>query len=127
MASTQYRNDIVRNARRVVVKVGTAALTGDRGRLDVKFVADLARQVAEVTAAGVGVTLVSSGAVGAGMAELDLTDRPKTLPMLQATAAVGQGELMRHFHEVLVLHRRHPRYWDKWRQRRQCGVRQRFR
>jgi len=98
--STPWRDDVVRNARRIVVKVGTAALTDDRGRLDVDFVADLAGQVAAMAANGIGVTLVASGAVGAGMAELDLTDRPKTLPMLQATAAVGQGQLMRHFHEA---------------------------
>jgi len=100
--STRFRNDVVRNARRIVVKVGTAALTDDRGRLNVQIVGDLARQVAEVSGEGVGVTLVCSGAVGAGMAELDLTDRPKTLPVLQATAAVGQGQLMRHFHEAFA-------------------------
>jgi glutamate 5-kinase len=90
----------VKNARRVVVKLGTNALTDARGRLDVGFLNSFAAQVAGVVAAGVGVTVVSSGAVGAGMAELDLSERPKTLPMLQATAAVGQGQLMRRFYDA---------------------------
>ncbi len=100
MPSTQWRNDVVRKARRIVVKVGTSALTDDHGRLDAAFLEDLARQMAAAIDQGVAVTLVASGAVGAGMAELDLDQRPRTLPMLQATAAVGQGELMRRFHDV---------------------------
>ena len=104
MPSTKLRQEIVCKARRVVVKVGTNALTDERGRLDVAFVARLAEQVAGVVRQGVGVMLVSSGAVGSGMAELDLAQRPKTLPMLQATAAVGQGQLMRHFYDAFGAH-----------------------
>ena len=100
MPSTAIRQNVVRNARNIVVKVGTSALTDDRGRLDVAYLADLAEQVAGVVRSGVGATLVSSGAIGAGMAELDLPERPRTLPLLQATAAVGQGQLMRHFHDA---------------------------
>ena len=100
MPSMRWRDQVVCRARQVVVKIGTAALTDPRGRLDVTFLADLAAQVAGVLGRGIGVTLVSSGAVGAGMAELDLPERPKTLPMLQAAAAVGQGQLMRHFHDT---------------------------
>ncbi len=102
MPSTHWRNEVVRRARRIVVKVGTSALTDDRGQLDVQVVADLAAQLATVMRDGLDVTLVSSGAVGAGMGELGLTRRPKTLPLLQATAAVGQGQLMRQFHDAFV-------------------------
>lgn len=104
MPSTQWRNEVVRQARRVVVKIGTNALTDEQGRLDVGFLSRMAEQIAAVGRDGVGVTLVSSGAVGAGMAELDIAERPKTLPMLQATAAVGQGQLMRHFHDAFRPH-----------------------
>ena len=102
MPSTHWRNEVVRRARRIVVKVGTSALTDDRGQLDVDVVADLAAQLAALMREGLGVTLVSSGAVGAGMGELALTRRPKTLPLLQATAAVGQGQLMRRFHDAFT-------------------------
>ena len=89
-------------ARRVVVKVGTNALTGRAGRLDAAFVAELSGQMAEALNAGREMALVSSGAIGAGIAELDLPGRPRTLPLLQATAAVGQGELMRTFHDAFA-------------------------
>ncbi len=82
------------------MKVGTNALTDESGRLDTAFAASLSGQIAGALRSGVDVTLVSSGAIGAGIAELDLPGRPKTLPMLQATAAVGQGQLMRTFHDA---------------------------
>lgn len=104
MPSTRWREQVVRNARRIVVKVGTNTLTDERGRLELPFLRALAAQVARVVRGGIGVTLVSSGAVGAGMAELDLPERPRTLPLLQATAAVGQGQLMRHFYDAFREH-----------------------
>ena len=104
MCSRDVRQAAVKNARRIVVKVGTSALTGQAGRLDLDYVRDLSRQMAEIAGRGVQLTLVSSGAVGAGMGELELSERPKTLPLLQATAAVGQGQLMRAFHDAFAAH-----------------------
>jgi len=94
------RQTVLRKAGRIVVKVGTHALSAADGRLDEAFVAALSAQIAGVLRGGTAVTLVSSGAIGAGIAELDLPGRPKALPMLQATAAVGQGQLMRTFHDA---------------------------
>ena len=102
MPDTELRQTVLKNARRVVVKVGTAALTDEAGRLDGQFISDLCSQVAGVVAGGVEVALVSSGAIGAGMAELNLDAKPGTLPMLQAAAAVGQGQLMRTFHDAFA-------------------------
>ena len=104
MPSTIVRQTRVAKSRRIVVKVGTNAITGDDGRLDVAVVSALAQQIAEAIHAGRNVTLVASGAIGAGLAELDLPARPKGLPMLQATAAVGQGQLMRNFYDVFARH-----------------------
>jgi glutamate 5-kinase len=104
MPSTILRQQVIAAARKVVVKVGTNAITGADGRLDHAVVRDLAAQTAAIMAGGVSVTLVASGAVGAGMAELDLSQRPRSLPMLQATAAVGQGQLMRTFHDAFARH-----------------------
>lgn len=104
MPSRPWRQDVVRRSTSIVVKIGTSALTDAAGRLDVPFLRDLAGQVARVVNGGVAVTLVASGAVGAGMAELDLPKRPATLPLLQATAAVGQGQLMRHFSDAFAAH-----------------------
>jgi glutamate 5-kinase len=89
-------------AKRIVVKVGTNAICDARGRLDHRVVAHLAEQIAQLMRQGRRVILVASGAIGAGLAELDLPQRPKELPMLQATAAVGQGQLMRAFHDAFA-------------------------
>ncbi|HAU38046.1 MAG TPA: glutamate 5-kinase, partial [Phycisphaerales bacterium] len=104
MPSTAIRQNVIRNARRIVVKVGTNAICDAQGRCDMEAIARLADQISRLLASGVEVTLVASGAIGAGMGELDLPARPRTLPQLQATAAVGQGQLMRSFHDHFARH-----------------------
>ncbi len=104
MPDRAIRKDIIAPARRVVVKVGTSAITDRRGRLDTTVVSQLARQIADLMAHGRAVTLVASGAIGAGVAHLDLPRRPDDLPMLQACAAVGQGQLIRAFSDALAQH-----------------------
>ncbi len=86
----------------MVVKVGTGAICDEAGRPDRRAITNLAKQIAAMMATGVSVSLVASGAIGAGMGELGLEKRPKTLPKLQATAAVGQGQLMRTFHDIFA-------------------------
>ena len=102
MPSTPTREKIIANARRIVVKVGTRAICDEAGRPDRAVIGALAGQVAAAMQRGVSVVLVASGAIGAGMGELGLDDRPKTLPMLQACAALGQGQLMRVFHDAFA-------------------------
>jgi len=102
MPDQAIRQRVLCNARSIVVKLGTNAITDDAGQLDRKVITSLVRQIAAVRKAGVSVTIVSSGAIGAGLPELDLTERPRTMPMLQAVAAVGQGQLMRVFHDAFA-------------------------
>jgi glutamate 5-kinase len=92
--------------RSVVVKLGTQLLSkggGDR-TLDTAFISDMAAQIAALRTKGVRVTVVSSGAVGAGMARLKLAKRPDDLATLQAVAAVGQPRLMTAWSEALAPH-----------------------
>ena len=89
---------VLRQARRIVVKVGSALLAPG-GELDRKFIGSLARQVGDLVAAGREVLLVTSGAISAGLKPLGLTERPEELPLLQAAAAAGQGLLM-HAYQV---------------------------
>ena len=102
MPGTAVRQNVLANARRIVVKVGTNAICQPTGRPDEEAIAALAEQIAAAMASGVTVTMVASGAIGAGIGELDLDDRPKTTPHLQAAAAVGQGQLMRTFHDIFA-------------------------
>jgi glutamate 5-kinase len=81
-------------AKHVVVKLGSQLLSDKEGRLDPAFLAGIATQVAELRRRGVLVTIVSSGAIAAGLRELNLPKRPTDLGKLQAVAAVGQRRLM---------------------------------
>ena len=107
MPDRTIRQQILSQVRQVVVKVGTNAICDRSGRLDIKTIRNLGRQIAKLMKADRQVTLVASGSIGAGMAELNLPERPRTMPELQAVAAVGQGQLMRAFHDVFARHQIH--------------------
>ncbi len=107
MPSTNIRQTVLATARRVVVKLGTQVLTGgkpNRAGLDLRYIRNIAGQVATLHDRGFEVTLVSSGAIGAGCAELQLAARPRFVADLQAVAAVGQRLLMTHMHDAFAVH-----------------------
>lgn len=81
-------------AKRVVVKVGTSTLTHSTGLLNIRRVEQLVKILSDLKNAGKDVILVSSGAVGVGVGELGLKEKPKDIPTKQACAAIGQCELM---------------------------------
>lgn len=87
-------------ARQIVVKLGTQLLTGPDGHLDEAFFRNIAAQIASLRQRGVQVTVVSSGAIGAGLKQLRLQRRPSDVAELQAVAAVGQPQLMRHMRQA---------------------------
>ncbi len=89
----------LRESRRIVIKIGSRALTNDTWRFE-----RLADQVAVARADGREVVVVSSGAVAMGREKLGFTSRPKQLPKLQAAAAVGQAALMRRWEEAFAPH-----------------------
>jgi glutamate 5-kinase len=91
----------------MVVKVGTRVLTGAGGLLNQERVASLAEELHQLMATGRKVVLVTSGAVGAGMGQLQLGKRPPNLAQLQAVAAVGQSHLMESYDRGLRAHGRH--------------------
>ena len=92
------------DARRWVIKVGSALLTDDGRGLDLAVVSRLADQLAVLRAGGRDVVLVSSGAIVAGLARLKLSERPHEVNLLQAAAAVGQSALVRAYEECLGPH-----------------------
>jgi glutamate 5-kinase len=95
MSSTMAsRAEHLGKIRTLVVKLGTQLLSNSQGRIDAPFVAKIADQVVRLRQDGVRVTIVSSGAIGCGLRELGLTQRPTDLAKLQAIAAVGQRRLM---------------------------------
>ena len=93
------RQTLFDQARRVVVKVGSAVLTGENG-LDPEVIGNLARQLSFLCKSGREVILVSSGAVSAGRRKLGLRDGGNgDLKVKQALAAVGQGLLMQAYEQ----------------------------
>lgn len=93
----------IRNARRLVVKIGSALLV-DRNGLRQDWLSALAMDVAEAKVRGTDVVLVSSGSIALGRKVLRLGDGPLTLEQSQAAAAVGQIRLARAYEEVLAPH-----------------------
>jgi glutamate 5-kinase len=79
---------------RIVVKIGTNLLADRLAGLNLERIDAIARGISLIRSAGHSVTLVSSGAIGAGVTARGLKERPKTMREKQATAAVGQPILM---------------------------------
>jgi glutamate 5-kinase len=82
------------DAQRIVVKLGTHVVTDDGVELALERLQDIVEGVARLRKAGRDVVMVSSGAVTMGARALGLTERPRSLGLRQACAAVGQGLLM---------------------------------
>jgi hypothetical protein len=88
----------------IVVKIGSSTLVDTDGLLREATLDRLARDLARLVRMGRRPVLVSSGAVAAGLGTLGLAGRPATLPMLQATSAVGQGLLFERYRSLLAPH-----------------------
>ena len=87
----------------LVVKIGTSSLTQpETGLLALSTIATLAETLSRLRRQGHQVILVSSGAVGVGCARLGLIERPRTIALKQAVAAVGQGRLMRVYDDLFT-------------------------
>ena len=80
--------------KRIVVKVGTSTLTNELGKSNLRRMEELARTLADIQNKGCEVILVSSGAIAVGANKMRLPERPTTMRMKQAAAAVGQCENM---------------------------------
>lgn len=83
-----------KEAKRIVVKVGTSTLTYDTGKINIRRMSKLAQVLSDLKNGGKEVVLVTSGAIGVGVGKLGLKERPKDTPGRQAAATVGQCELM---------------------------------
>ena len=82
------------DAHRIVVKVGTHVVTHDGVELALGRIMEIVEGLARLRTAGREIVLVSSGAVGMGMRVRGLKERPRSLGLRQACAAVGQGHLI---------------------------------
>ena len=98
------RKALFADIQRVVVKLGTRVVTAHGNTLNLAVIDRLAADVARLRDRGLQVAIVTSGAVGAGMGQLELNNRPRRLADLQATAAVGQGLVMDAYKRAFEAH-----------------------
>jgi glutamate 5-kinase len=89
--------DIAKEAKRWVIKIGSALLTNDGAGLDCKAIDSWVDQIAALLADGKEVVLVSSGAIAEGIVRLGWKTRPDSIHELQAAAAVGQMGLIQAY------------------------------
>ena len=92
---------VLRNARRIVVKVGSSLVTNEGRGLDADAIGLWCEQLAALVKDGREVIMVSSGAIAEGMKRLGWTARPKAIHELQAAAAVGQMGLAQVYESKL--------------------------
>ena len=97
-------SDVLKNARRIVVKVGSSLVTNEGRGVDAEAVGNWCRQMAVLAGQGREVVMVSSGAIAEGMKRLGWSVRPKEVHELQAAAAVGQMGLAQIYESKLREH-----------------------
>lgn len=87
----------------IVVKIGSTSLCDQNGKLNKEKILKLIEQIAYIKRKGIKVTLVSSGAISAGMGVLQIDKKPKDIAAKQALAAIGQAHLMQIYEELFSL------------------------
>lgn len=101
---TTTDRSVQRQARRWVIKIGSAMITNDGRGLDLDAINAWSEQIAELHRRGKELLLVSSGAIAEGMRRLGIHQRPRALYELQAAAAVGQMGLVQAYESAFQRH-----------------------
>ena len=99
--SQPFTSTVLRDARRIVVKVGSSLVTNEGRGLDEAAIGEWCRQMALLAQEGREVIMVSSGAIAEGMKRLGWATRPQEIHALQAAAAVGQMGLAQMYETKL--------------------------
>jgi glutamate 5-kinase len=105
--TNQSMQSIVKQSRRIVIKVGSSLVTNQGQGLDHPALARWAEQIARLKEMGKEVVLVSSGAIAEGMQRLGWKTRPHAVHELQAAAAVGQMGLVQAYESCFRAHDLH--------------------
>lgn len=93
----------LRDKKRIVVKIGTSTITHmSTGNLNLEKLERFVRMLTDIRNQDKEVVVVSSGAIGAGRKALGIKEKPKTLSVKQACAAVGQARLMMIYQKLFA-------------------------
>lgn len=103
------RTELLKNKKRIVVKVGSSTLThAETGDMNLEKMERLVRILADWSNAGKEVVLVSSGAIAVGRKTMNITNRPKEQDVKQACAAIGQCRLMMVYQKLFAEYNKVP-------------------
>lgn len=97
------RKEILKQAKRILVKIGSGVLTGQEG-LALDIIENIVDEVADLTKEGHQFVIVSSGAIASGRHRMGFKHKLQSLPEKQAAAAIGQGRLMRVYSNAFGKH-----------------------
>lgn len=101
MSAELLGQGVLKDARRIVVKVGSSLVTNEGRGVDAEAIGNWCRQLAALATQGRELVMVSSGAIAEGMKRLGWASRPKEVHELQAAAAVGQMGLAQMYESKL--------------------------
>ena len=93
------RKELLGGVKRIVVKIGTSTLANADGSLNEDKIKQIVANLSELNE-NAEVVFITSGAVGAGMGQMKLTHKPKSIVEKQALAAIGQVSLI-HLYQIL--------------------------
>ena len=93
------RKELLGGVKRIVVKIGTSTLANADGSLNEDKIKQIVANLSELNE-NAEVVFVTSGAVGAGMGQMKLAHKPKSIVEKQALAAIGQVSLI-HLYQIL--------------------------
>lgn len=87
------------NVKKMVVKIGSSSLTLKKGGLDRANIGKFVKEVSSLVKRGIEVIIVTSGAIAAGLEDLNISKKPDEITLLQAAASIGQVELMKLYRD----------------------------
>lgn len=97
------RKETLTDVKKVLVKIGSAVLTGENG-LDLDIIEQLVDDMVDLKKRGYHIVIVTSGAIASGKHRMGITGPLKSMPQKQAAAAIGQGRLMRVYSNAFGKH-----------------------
>ncbi len=97
------RKEILKDVKKVLIKIGSAVLTGDNG-LDLNIIEELVDEIVDLKKRGYHIVIVTSGAIASGKHRMGISGPLKSMPQKQAAAAIGQGRLMRVYSNAFGKH-----------------------
>ena len=96
------RKKYLKNIKKMVIKIGSSSLTSKAGGLDKVSMKRFVNEVSSLIKRGMEVIIVTSGAIAAGLENLNIKKKPEDINLLQAAASIGQVELMRLYSNLFL-------------------------